>query len=128
MKAFDYSAPTTVAEAVALLAAKGDQAGALAGGTDVIVQVREGRRDLDLLVDVKHIPELNELAYDPARGLRLGAAVPCYRVCEHAEIARAYPGLNDAVALIGGTQIQSRASVGGNLCNASPAADAIPAL
>src|SRR5207247_1085750 len=69
-----------------------------------------------------------KLTYDPARGLRLGAAVPCYRICEHAAIARAYPGLNDAVALIGGTQIQSRASVGGNLCNASPAADTIPAL
>jgi CO/xanthine dehydrogenase FAD-binding subunit len=128
MKAFDYSAPTTVAEAVTLLADKGDRARALAGGTDVIVQVREGRRDLDLLVDVKHIPELNELSYDSANGLRFGAALPCYRLCEHAGVARAYPGLIEAAGLIGGTQIQSRASVGGNLCNASPAADTIPAL
>src|SRR5947209_16357742 len=118
MKAFDYSAPTTVAEAVALLAAKGDRARPLAGGTDVIVQVREGRRDLDLLVDVKYIPELNELAYDPARGLRVGAAVPCYRLVEHPDVVRVYPGLIDAAGLIGGTQIQTRASVGGNLCNA----------
>jgi carbon-monoxide dehydrogenase medium subunit len=128
MKAFDYAAPGTVGEAVALLADRGDRARVLAGGTDIIVQVREGRRDVDLLVDVKRIPQLNELAYDPNYGLRLGAAVPCYRLCEHAELARAYPGLVEAAGLIGGTQIQSRASVGGNLCNASPAADSTPAL
>jgi carbon-monoxide dehydrogenase medium subunit len=128
LKAIDYAAPKTVAEAVALLAEKGERARVLAGGTDIIVQVREGRRDLDLLVDVKNIPELNELAYEPRQGLRIGAAVPCYRIYEHAEIARAYPGLIDGVALIGGIQIQSRASLGGNLCNASPAADTIPPL
>src|SRR5919198_4968010 len=114
MKAFDYAAPKSVAEAVGLLAGKGDRARVLAGGTDILVQVREGRRDLDLLVDVKHIPELNELTYDPKSGLRLGAAVPCYRVYEDPAIARAYPGLIDAVSLIGGGQIQSRARVGGN--------------
>jgi xanthine dehydrogenase FAD-binding subunit len=128
MKAFDYAAPATLAEAVALFAARGERARALAGGTDVIVQVREGRRDLDMLIDVKNIPELNELAFDRQRGLRFGAAVPCYRLCEHADLARSYPGLIEAAGLIGGTQIQSRASVGGNLCNASPAADTIPAL
>jgi CO/xanthine dehydrogenase FAD-binding subunit len=128
LKAFDYAAPRTVAEAVALLAEKGDRARVLAGGTDIIVQVREGRREVDLLVDVKAIPEANELSYDARRGLRLGAAVPCYRIYEHKEIARIYPGLTDAVSLVGGIQIQSRASVGGNLCNASPAADTIPPL
>jgi carbon-monoxide dehydrogenase medium subunit len=128
LKAFDYASPRTIAEAVALLAARGDGARVLAGGTDLIVQVREGRRDLDLVVDSKYIPELNELSFDPTQGLRLGAAVPCYRIYEHPEIARIYPGLIDAVALVGGIQIQSRASVGGNLCNASPAADTIPPL
>ena len=128
MKAFEYAAPRTIAEAVELLAARGDRARVLAGGTDLIVQVREGRRDLDLVVDGKYIPELNELSYHPAQGLRLGAAVPCYRIYEDPEIARSYPGLIDAVALVGGIQIQSRASVGGNLCNASPAADTIPPL
>jgi carbon-monoxide dehydrogenase medium subunit len=128
MKAFDYAAPKSVAEAVGLLAGKGDRARVLAGGTDILVQVREGRRDLDLLVDVKHIPEVNELTYDPGRGAWVGAAVPCYRIAEHADLARTYPGLIDAASLVGGTQIQSRASVGGNLCNASPAADTIPAL
>ncbi len=127
MKAIDYAAPRTVAEAVALLVEHGDRARVLAGGTDLIVQVREGRRDVDLFVDVKHVPEVNELTLD-ASGLRLGAAVPCYRVYEHPDIPRRYPGLFDAASLIGGIQIQNRASVGGNLCNASPAADTIPAL
>src|SRR5262245_7834743 len=128
MKAFDYAAPKSVAEAVGLLAGKGDRARVLAGGTDILVQVREGRRDLDLLVDVKHIPEVNGLSYDPGRGAWVGAAVPCYRIAGHAGLARAYPGLIDGASLVGGVQIQSRASVGGNLCNASPAADTIPPL
>jgi xanthine dehydrogenase FAD-binding subunit len=126
LKEIDYTAPKTVAEAATLLARKG--ARPLAGGTDIIVQVRENRRDVGLLVDLKNIPELNELSYDRSRGLTLGAAVPCYRLAQQAEIAAAYPGLVDAASLIGGVQIQSRASVGGNLCNASPAADSTPAL
>src|SRR5437867_611774 len=128
MKDIDYAAPKTVAEAVKLFYDKGDRARILAGGTDIIVQLREHRRDCDILIDIKHIPEVNALSYNAKQGLRLGAAVPCYRICEHKEIAKAYPGLIDAVSLVGGIQIQSRASVGGNLCNASPAADTTPAL
>jgi carbon-monoxide dehydrogenase medium subunit len=128
LKPIDYAAPETLAEATALLKKHGDKARVLAGGTDIIVQVRENRRDIDLLVDVKHIPEVNELTFDTRKGLRLGAAVPCYRIYENAKIAKAYPGLIDAVSLVGGIQIQSRASVGGNICNASPAADTIPPL
>src|SRR5205085_9865407 len=128
LKAFDYVAPKSIAEAVAVLAEKGERARILAGGTDIIVQLREGRRELDVLVDVKAIPDANELSYDARRGLRLGAAVPCYRIYENDQIGRVYPGLIDAVSLVGGIQIQSRASVGGNLCNASPAADTIPPL
>jgi CO/xanthine dehydrogenase FAD-binding subunit len=128
VKAIAYAAPHTVAEAVGLLAEHGDRARVLAGGTDILVQLREGRRDLDLLVDVKNIPEVNELAFDPEQGLRIGAAVPCCRIYEDAAIRQAYPGLIDAVSLVGGIQIQSRASLGGNLCNASPAADTIPPL
>ncbi len=128
MKEIDYAAPSTVSEAVTLLADYGDRARPLAGGTDIIVQVRENRRSPDLIVDIKRIAEVNELRYDPGRGLSLGAAVPCYRIYEHPDIPRIYPGLVDAAALIGGIQIQSRASLGGNLCNSSPAADSIPAL
>jgi carbon-monoxide dehydrogenase medium subunit len=71
---------------------------------------------------------VNELSYDPQAGLRLGAAVPCHKIYNNATIAHAYPGLMDAFTLIGGTQIQGRASIGGNLCNSSPAADSIPPL
>lgn len=128
MREIEYAAPKTLAEAVALLNEKGDGARILAGGTDIIVQLREYRRAADVLVDIKHIPEVNELRFDRAKGLTVGAAVPCFRIYEDQTIAKAYPGLIDSVSLIGGIQIQSRASVGGNLCNASPAADSIPTL
>jgi carbon-monoxide dehydrogenase medium subunit len=128
MKDIDYAAPKTIAEAVAILGKHGDKAKILAGGTDIIVQLREHRRDADVLVDVKRIPDVNELTYDAKKGLVVGAAVPCYRIYEHKEIVRLYPGLIDAASLIGGIQIQSRASLGGNLCNASPAADSIPPM
>jgi CO/xanthine dehydrogenase FAD-binding subunit len=128
LKAIDYVAPQTLSEAVGFLSAHKERARVLAGGTDLIVQIRELRRDVDLLVDVKRIPELNELRYDSRAGLYIGAAVPCYRLCEDLALRAAFPGLIDAVALVGGVQIQSRASVGGNLCNASPAADTVPAL
>jgi carbon-monoxide dehydrogenase medium subunit len=109
LQAFDYVAAQTVDEAVSLLAAKGDQARVLAGGTDLIVQLREGRRRLELVVDVKKIPDVNVLSYDAQNGLQLGAAVPCHRIYNNTTIARTYPGLIDAFALVGGTQIQGRA-------------------
>jgi carbon-monoxide dehydrogenase medium subunit len=92
------------------------------------VQLREHLRDADLVVDVKRIPQLMELGYSPQQRLRLGASVPCYRIYEHVEVSAAYPALADAAHIVGGWQIQSRASVGGNLCNSSPAGDTIPAL
>ncbi|MEX0712047.1 MAG: xanthine dehydrogenase family protein subunit M [Pirellulales bacterium] len=128
MKDFDYASATTVDEAVGLLASRPQRAKVLAGGTDLLVQLREGLREADLVLDVKKIPELTELSFDPKRGLRLGAAVPCYRLYEDRTIAAAYPALADAARIIGGWQIQTRASIGGNLCNSSPAADSIPAL
>ena len=127
MKSFDYSAPPTVAEAVRLLGGP-VSALPLAGGTDLLVQLRVARKQSDLVVDLKRIPELNELRFDAAYGLTLGAAVPCYRIYGDAAVARAYPSLVEVASLIGGTQIQGRASIGGNLCNAAPSADAIPLL
>jgi CO/xanthine dehydrogenase FAD-binding subunit len=128
LQAFDYVAARSVEAAIALLSQNGDQARVLSGGTDLLVQLRERRLQAGLLVDIKSISEVNELSFDPAEGLRLGSAVPCHRIYGDPVLVAAYPGLIDAVSLIGGVQIQGRASVGGNLCNASPAADTIPAL
>ncbi len=128
MQEFDYVSPNSLGEVISLLEDKDGQARILCGGTDLLTQMREGRRKIGLVVDIKRVPEANVLSYDPAEGLRLGAAVSCARFCADPVIAAAYPGLVDAVSLIGGVQIQGRASVGGNLCNASPAADTIPAL
>ncbi len=128
MNNYEYAAATSVDEAVSLLAARGDRAVILAGGTDILVQLREDQRQADLVVDVKKIPELGELRFDPTAGLEIGAAVPCYRIYGDGQIAKAYPGIVDAARIIGGWQIQSRASLGGNLCNSSPAADTIPPM
>ncbi len=128
MQAFEYINAQTVSEVVALLDEKGDQARILAGGTDLIVQAREGKRTLDWMIDIKSIPEVNILDYDSKNGLTLGAAVPCYQIYAVDAICDAYPSLIDATKIIGGTAIQGRAGVGGNLCNASPAADGIPPL
>jgi CO/xanthine dehydrogenase FAD-binding subunit len=121
-----YEAPRSVAEAVQLIAAD-PGARIFAGGTDLLVQFRAGLRQPTAFVDVKRIPEVSTIAIDDG-GVRLGAAVPAAEICEHAELKRLWPGLAEAVSLIGSTQIQGRATVGGNLCNASPAADTTCAL
>ena len=128
MQAIEYVAPATLDEATKILAARGATARVLAGGTDVIIQAREGRRDVGVMVDVKHIPETMELKLNSDGSLRVGAAVPCARIYADADIAKRFPALIDSASLIGGIQIQSRASLGGNLCNSSPAADSIPTL
>lgn len=127
MRDFEYVAPTTIDDAVRLMAESGNRAKALAGGTDVIVQLRGGRFDIDRLVDMKKIPELSDLSYSETDGLTVGAAVPCHQIYED-ETVQLYPGLVDAAFLIGGIQIQGRATLGGNLCNSSPSGDTIPAL
>ena len=128
MHAIDYVAPKSIQEAVELMASKGDQARAMAGGTDLLVQLRGGRRTSEVVVDIKDISELNQLTYDSQKGLTIGAAVPCYKIYQDDQIAGLYPGLVDSASLIGSIQIQGRASIGGNLCNSAPSADGIPAL
>ncbi|MGH2365028.1 MAG: FAD binding domain-containing protein [Chloroflexota bacterium] len=123
----EYEKPTSLAGAISLLKQGGAGARAMGGGTDLVVQIREGRRTVDLLVDIKAVPEATALQWSSA-GLHLGAAVPCYRIYQDGTVVSHYPGLIDSASLIGGTQIQSRAGLGGNLCNASPAADSIPTL
>jgi len=115
-----YEAPTTVAEAVRLMQADPD-AKALAGGTDLLVQSRAGRRP-SAFIDLKRIPELVGITIDE-HGLRLGAATTAAEICEHPDVRPLWPGLVESVHLLGSTQIQGRGTVGGNLCNGSPAAD-----
>lgn len=128
MKWFDYQAPQSIGEAAALLAEHGDRARILAGGTDLLVQMRAGRRQPGLIIDVKNIPELIGIHWDANQGLTLGAAAPCYQIAAHSQVREFYPSLVEVASLIGGTQIQGRASIGGNLCNAAPSADAVPLL
>ena len=125
---FEYTAPTQLDAAIRQLAAAGEQARVLAGGTDIIVQLQEGHRSAELVVDVKKIPELTQFEYSDGEELKLGAGVTCQQIYDDPKVAAAFPALTDAVRIIGGWQIQSRASVGGNLCNSSPAADSIAPL
>jgi CO/xanthine dehydrogenase FAD-binding subunit len=128
MQALDYISAGSVKEVLGLLASNNGKARILVGGTDLLVQLRENRRKAELLVDVKNVAELTTIHYDPQVGLWIGAAASCFEICNNKTVSETYPGLIDAIHLIGGVQIQYRASVGGNLCNASPAADSIPAL
>ena len=128
MQPFAYQAPASVGEAVALLADSTRGARPFAGGTDLLVQMRRGLYAPQMLVDVKCIPELNRIDFDPVEGLTIGAAVSCAWLCDHPAVRQHYPGLIDAASMIGGAAIQRRATLGGNLCNAAPSGDSIPAL
>lgn len=120
-----YEAPTSIADAVRAVAAPG--AMVLAGGTDLLVQYHAGSRRPTVFVDVKRIPELMRIAVDD-ESVTIGAAVPAVDIGSHGLVRDLWPGLVEAAQLIGSTQIQSRSSLGGNLCNASPAADSTCAL
>jgi carbon-monoxide dehydrogenase medium subunit len=122
-----FESPRSLDAAVAVLAQHGPDARVLAGGTDLLVQMRSGLAPATTFVDVKGIPELRAVELRPD-GLHLGAAVSCWELSHEAELLALYPGLMEAAALIGSMQIQGRATVGGNLCNGSPAADTVPAL
>jgi len=127
MSEMRYEAPTTLEGAVALLAGAKGLAKVLAGGTDLLIQMRSARVAPELVVDLKRIPEMTSIVAENG-GFRVGAAVSCMALSEHAAFAKAWPGVTEAAMLIGSYQIKGRASVGGNLCNASPAADSVPAL
>ena len=121
-----YEAPKTLEAAVALLASANGRARVLAGGTDLLIEMRGGIEP-DLLVDIQRVPELTSLRAEKG-AFRIGAAVPCMDLIDHKELAAEWPGVIDAVKLIGSIQVKGRATLGGNLCNASPAADSVPAL
>jgi carbon-monoxide dehydrogenase medium subunit len=127
MNALTYESPGSVDEAVKLLVAADGDARVLAGGTDLLVQLRMGMVKPALIVDVKRISEMTAITEENG-GYRVGASVPGAVVGEHRGMTAAWPGVVEALELIGSTQIQGRATMGGNLCNGSPAADAVPAM
>ena len=122
-----YEAPDTMEAAVNLLANEDGIARILAGGTDLLVQLRAEMVEPDLVVDVKRIEAMCTVAKESG-GFRVGAAVTGAELGEHAEFKATWPGVLEAFELIGSTQVQGRATMGGNLCNASPAADSVPAM
>jgi CO/xanthine dehydrogenase FAD-binding subunit len=126
VREFIFATPQSVQEAVELLARAKGEARPLAGGTDLIAQMKENRKNPGVVVDVKKIPDLNELSWDAQHGLRIGAAVSCSRISLFAPVRERYPALAEACALVGSVQIQNRAALGGNFCNAAPSADAVP--
>ena len=122
-----YETPKTAQAAAALLAAATGPVKVLAGGTDLIVQMRAGVQKPGLLVDVKHIAEMTTVSNENG-AWRIGAAVACMKLTEDKSFSKAWPGVIDGVNLVGSVQVRGRASIGGNLCNASPAADSVPAM
>ena len=126
MTGIDFAAPTSVEDAIALLAGDKD-ARLLAGGTDLSAQMRSGRVSPSRVVDIKRIHGISGISRRDGHFV-IGAATPCAALGEHAALRAAWPGVVEAANLIGSTQVQSRATVAGNLCNASPAADSVPAM
>jgi carbon-monoxide dehydrogenase medium subunit len=122
-----YAAPSTVKEAAGLLAKAKGSAFVLAGGTDLLVRMKSGLIDPDLVVDVKRIASMQTVT-KAAGGFKIGGAVPCAALGEHAALKKAWPGVVEAANLIGSDQVQGRCTIVGNLCNASPAADSVPAM
>jgi carbon-monoxide dehydrogenase medium subunit len=123
-----YLAPSTLDEAIGAFAAAGGAARIMAGGTDLLVQMRSGAVKPGLIVDIKKIPEMTAIEETTDGGFRVGAAVPGAVLSEHPRFGKIWPGVLEAVNLIGSTQVQGRASAGGNLCNGSPAGDSVPAM
>src|SRR3954447_927736 len=123
-----YLAPHTLDEAVSAFAAAGSAARILAGGTDLLVQMRIGAVRPGLIIDIKKIAEMTGIEEAANGGFRIGAAVSGAVLAEHAGFGTIWPGVLEAINLIGSTQVQGRASAGGNLCNGSPAGDSVPAL
>ena len=125
---FDYAAPTTVAEALRLLAEKGPGARVLAGGTDLIIRMRHGLIKPSAIIHLGGIAELRAIAYKPKTGLSIGAAATLAEVAAHPDIRRRYPAVAYAAGETANVQVRNLGTVGGNLCNAAPSADNAPTL
>jgi len=125
---FDYFAPETLQETLELLDRHGQESKLMAGGTDLIVSLRAREQRPKNVIDIKGVKELHELSYDEKRGLSVGAAVTLNRLIHHDAVSKNFPILIEAVSTIGDFEIRNRATLAGNICNASPAADSAPAL
>src|ERR1700687_2136865 len=123
-----YLAPGTLDEAISAFATAGSAARIMAGGTDLLVQMRAGSVRPGLIVDIKKIAEMTGIEETADGGFRVGAAVPGAVLAEHPRFGKVWPGVLEAINLIGSTQVQGRASAGGNLCNGSPAGDSVAPL
>ena len=128
MKSFEYFVPHTLQEGLALLDNKGQKAKILAGGTDLIAQMRAERVQPTTIIDIKKIPELNRLEWSADKTLHIGAAVPISKVVAFPHFTERFNILNQGCSVIGSIRIRNRATIGGNICNAAPSADSIPAL
>src|SRR6266849_6284363 len=128
MRRFAYFAPTTLDEAVALLGRYDGKASVLAGGTDLLVEIKEQLRRPDQIIDIKKIPAMAQLAYHPDHGLKIGALVTTRQIETSPIVLEKYPGLAQAVRELGSIQIRNRATLAGNVCRASPSADTLPPL
>ena len=128
MESVEFERPGTVEEAVALLQGASGNAKILAGGTDLLVQLRAHMVEPDVIIDIKHIEETRTLTKNSDGSYTIGAAVAGAEAGDRDDITKDWPGVVEGWELIGSTQIQGRASLGGNLCNASPAGDSVPAM
>src|ERR1700710_1883441 len=128
MTDIQYLAPRTLDEAIGAFAAAGGAARIMAGGTDLLVQMRSGAVRPGLIVDIKKISEMTGIEETAEGGFRIGAAVSGMVLAEHPRFGKVWPGVLEAVNLIGSKQVQGRASAGGNLCNGSPGGDSVPPL
>jgi carbon-monoxide dehydrogenase medium subunit len=128
MARFDYLEPHTLKQAISLLQRHGDQARIVAGSTDFLVRWRQGSWRPQYVVNIQHIPGLNRISYSPRNGLRLGALVTVQTLETHPVVREKYPALATGATSFAGVQVRNLATVGGNICNASPAGDTLPAL
>ena len=128
MRPFNFVAPSTLDEAIQAMSHAEGEARVLAGGSDLVDQIRVGRRTPTVVVDIKNIPELQRLEYVAGEGLHIGAGVSCTRTADYPPLGEHYPSIKESCRLIGSIQIQNRATIAGNVCNAAPSADTIPPL
>jgi len=128
LRKFDYKAPSSLKEAVSLLDREKGRASIIAGGTDLIVQMKQEQTSPALIMDVKGIPELNRLEWSETEGLHIGAAVPLSKLASFPPLMERFGILAQACSIIGSVQVRNRATMGGNVCNAAPSADTLPPL